>query len=73
MRFAYNTIYHRSIKKTFEVTFEIEPKTVQNPNPAIKKNFGKTWELKCFKGYKFVKIWPEKFEFKEDDWRLLKT
>jgi hypothetical protein len=37
MMFYYSTSYHRSIKPTmFEVSFGLEPKMVQNPNPDLR-------------------------------------
>ena len=39
--FAYNTNYHRRIKTTpFQVTFGLEPRTAQNPNPDLRKFYG---------------------------------
>ncbi len=41
MMFAYNTIYHGSIKSSpFDVTFRIEPRTGESPNPDLRKHCG---------------------------------
>jgi hypothetical protein len=42
MMFAYNTSYHRSVKSTkFQITFGLEPRTAENPNPVLRRLYGK--------------------------------
>jgi hypothetical protein len=41
MMFTYKSSNHRSIRTTpFEVTFGLEPRTAQNPNPDLRRQFG---------------------------------
>jgi hypothetical protein len=47
--FAYNITYHHSITSTpFEATFENEPRTSKNPNPNLRKQYGKDLGTEMF-------------------------
>ena len=40
LMFAYNTLFHRSIKTTpFFLTFGLEPRTLQFPGPDLRRKF----------------------------------
>ena len=49
MMFAYNTSYHRTTKSTpFEITFGIEPRTMVNPSPDLRKQYGEDFGTELY-------------------------
>jgi hypothetical protein len=49
MMFAYNTSYHRSVKSTlFEITFGLEPRTAENSNPYVRRQYGEDLGTEMF-------------------------
>ena len=49
MMFAYNTSFHRATKSTpFEITFGIEPRTMVNPSPDLRKQYGEDFGTELY-------------------------
>ena len=54
MMFAYSTSFHRAIKTfPFELTFGIEPRTMVNPSPDLRLEYGEDFGKELFQRMKF--------------------
>ena len=52
--FAFNTSFHRTIKTPpFELTFGVEPRTITNPSPDIRMQYGEDFGTGLYQRMKF--------------------
>ena len=53
MMFAYNTSFHRTIKTSpFALTFGVEPRTIANPSPDIRMQYGEDFGTELYQRMK---------------------
>jgi hypothetical protein len=66
--FAYNTSYHRSVKTIlFEITFGLEPRTAENPNPELRRLYGSDLGTEMFQRLQMCKNLARKIASEHND------